>query len=239
MTSPRQFYLIGGLIGLFWVMTQLSAPRAGQAAFLPLSSPAYSALAEADAYTPPIPPTLPMTVYGTVTLNGSLAPDGTIVRAVISSTQVATANVFTSGGQSGLYEMNVPADDPDTAEIDGGQPGQTVTFAVTGYVIAQTTTWNSGAVVNLNLTGDTPTNMPTSTQTPTATATPTHTPTVTGGPTSTPTRTPTGTLTATSTPTPTRTPTRTATPTGTLSPTPTSTSSPSGQRKLYLPLIRR
>jgi len=209
-------------------MTQWATPRAGQAAFLPLSSPAYSALGEADAYTPPIPPTLPMTVYGTVTLNGSLAPDGISVRAVISSTQVATANVFTSGGQSGLYQMNVPADDPNTEEIEGGQPGQTVTFAVTGYVIAQTTTWTSGAVVNLNLTGDTPTNTPTPTKTQTPTRTPTNTPT------STSTRTPTAT-----TPTPTRTPTRTATPTGTLSPTPTGTSSPSGQRKLYLPLIRR
>ena len=226
------------LAGLFWALMQFSAPPGGQAA-LPLSSPVYVMLATTNTYTPPAPPLLPFTVYGTVTLGGSPAPVGAVVHAVISGTQVAATTVFTSGAQSGLYQMNVPADNPSTSAIEGGQNGWTVTFAVTGYVIAETAIWNSGGVVNLNLTGDAPTNTPTAT----STHTPTHTPT----PTSTPTMTPTQTATSTSTPTrtPTRTPTLVNTLTSTLTrtptrtPTPTSTSATPGSRKVYLPLIRR
>jgi hypothetical protein len=164
----------------------------------------------------PQPPALPMTLYGTLTLNGGPATAGTVISAVITGTVVATATVSINGGQS-VYQFTVPGDDPDTPGVQGGTPGSVIAFAVSGYVINQTTTWTSGAVVNLDLTGSSPTNTPTATQTATSTNTNTATATATN----------------TATPTVTGTP-----PTATNTPTPTPTATSAGHR-LYLPLIRR
>jgi hypothetical protein len=132
----------------------------------------------------PQPPALPMTLYGTLTIGGGPATAGTVIGAVITDTVVATATVSISGGQA-LYQFIVPGDDPDTPGMQGGTPGSVIAFVVSGYVINQTLTWTSGAVVNLNLTDSSPTNTPTATRT--ATSTSTATATATNTPTATPT----------------------------------------------------
>jgi len=144
-----------------------------------------SAALLADA-TPPTAPPLPHTFWGVLTLDGTPAPDGTVVSAYLDGGLAVTATV-SDGGQSGWYQLI----------LANGQNGQVVTFGVTGYVIPQTGVWTSGAITELNLTA----NHPTATATSTATRTPTRTPTATA------TRTPTPTRTSTVTPTPTRTPT--------------------------------
>jgi hypothetical protein len=102
----------------------------------------------------PWPPT---TVYGTLTFSGTPAPDGTEISALIDGVVYAQTSVFTYEGQAGLYMVDVPSDDPNTPDvIEGGRTGDTITFAALSgeaYVITQTTTWDIGAVVNLDLTG--------------------------------------------------------------------------------------
>ena len=178
-------------------------------------------------------PILPYGPWGSVTINGSSAPDGTVVTAEIGGVQYAQTT--TTGG--GFYTIDVPSDDTDTPGKDGGTAGETVVFKVNGYTANETGSWTSGDSSRLDLTVNFPTDTPT--PTPTLTETPTATPTP-SGPTSTPTNTPTATPTSrpTDTPTitntPTHTPTPTVTPTGiptdtatpTLTPTPTNTPTP-------------
>ena len=219
-------WIVGGLclslVGVFLL---------GPAQLTRLATPRPASFTGPLAYTPPSPPSVPMTLYGTLTLTGSPAPDGILITAIISGTQVASAAVFTLGGQPGAYAMTVPGDDPDTPGVQGGDPGALVSFNVSNYVISQTMTWTSGAVVNLNLTGSSPTNTPTPTHTPTPSPTATQTATSTNTATATATRTTTPTVTGTP-------PTATNTPTPSPTATPTPTVSPAGHR-LYLPLIQR
>ena len=173
------------------------------------------------------PPLPPARFYGTLTLDGSLAPDGTAIDVMIDGVVYATTTVFTYQGQGGLYLIDVPADDPATPPKEGGQEGDIVAFAVTGYSIPQTGIWQSGAVTILNLSGlsisasSTPT--PSHTLTPTYTLTPTFTPTLKVSPTYTFTPAPISSLTLTIPPLHTTTITSTATFVPMLTPSPTST----------------
>ena len=84
---------------------------------------------------------LPHAFAGTVTINGSPAPDGTRVTAIIGCQPVAEATVV-----DGRYSMVV------------GQPsgvfyaGKTITFAIDNSTAAQSATWNRGSIDLLNLT---------------------------------------------------------------------------------------
>lgn len=180
------------------------------------------------------PPPLPATFYGAVTLNGVDAPEGTPVWALIDGVTMAESAVFLFEGRS-VYVLDVPGDDPDTPQAEGGTEGAVMRFEIGNMVADQTATWQEGASTELNLTAAslptaTPTHtpMPTATDTPIPTATNTPTPTATDAPTATatPTHTPAPTATdtpiptATSTPTPTATATPTHTSTATYTPTP-------------------
>ena len=74
------------------------------------------------------PPAPPLRLFGQVSLGAGLAPDGTVVTASISGTTTTKSTTTTSGS----YSFNVPADDPNTTEIDGGVDGATVTLYVGG-----------------------------------------------------------------------------------------------------------
>ena len=142
-------------------------------------------------------PPVPSSFYGTVKLNGSNMPDGTKVSAWIGGVKYCETETETWEGDS-VYFMDVPGDDPETPEKDGGVEGETIVFKIASYTADQTGTWHSGTNVELNLTAaeGTVTVTPTSTFTPTPTNTPTRTPTPTPtGPSPTPTPTPTGTRT--------------------------------------------
>lgn len=153
-------------------------------------------------------PPLPCKFYGTVKQGGANVPAGTAVTAWIAGVQYASTHTFTYAGET-WYNIDVPGDDPDTPEKDGGVPGDIVSFKVGDVWADQTGTWQIGGNIPLNLTIAEPTPTPTVTGTP-PTATPTNTAT----------NTPTATNTRTATPTASNTPTRTATPFGTPTPTP-------------------
>ena len=168
-------------------------------------------------------PPMPYSPWGTLTIDGVLAPAGVPIAAWIDGVQYALT--FTTAG--GWYTIDVPGDDPDTPEKDGGWPGDVVVFMIGAVPADQTGEWQSGVSPELHLTVTltTATPTPTETSTPTATNTPTETPTETPTPTATgtPTDTPTPTATATATVTPSSTSTPTPSLTPSITPTPTNT----------------
>ena len=76
-------------------------------------------------------PQMPHQFYGTVSLDGALAPEGTIVSAQIDGVEYESGTVDAEGryGEAPLFK--VPADDPGTPAKEGGVPGETVEFYVT------------------------------------------------------------------------------------------------------------
>lgn len=90
------------------------------------------------------PPGLPSSFYGAATLNGRDAPLGTNVSAWIGDTKYIEQPIVAFEGRS-FYAMNLPADDPATVDVEGGRPGDVVTFKIATYVVAQTATWQSGS----------------------------------------------------------------------------------------------
>ena len=100
-------------------------------------------------------PQMPHRFYGYVTIAGEPAPDGTLIEARIAG--ITYASTTTVDGKYGYAEaFNVPADDPDTPEKEGGQAGDTIDFYVAG-TYATSYTFEYGAVTELNLTVAAPT----------------------------------------------------------------------------------
>lgn len=86
-----------------------------------------------------------MAIYGTATVDERIAPGGTAVAAVIDG-QVVAQTTTDSGG---FYNMNILQ--PSGASYWG----KTVTFTVGGARAQQTTVWQAGLNLNLDLTGTT------------------------------------------------------------------------------------
>jgi hypothetical protein len=179
---------------------------------------------------------LPSSFHGTVKIDGENAPDDILILALIDGDAYALGYTQTEQGNS-VYSLEVPGDDPDTPELDGGREGDRVQFEVDGVLADQTGIWHSGTNVQLNLTMSTSSTPTPLTPTPTPSPTPTATRPQTTWPSPTPTITPSPTPTKTHTPTnqPSPTPAWTDTPTRQLatatvpSPTPTLTVSAPGQ----------
>ena len=95
-------------------------------------------------------PPLPSSFNGTVKINGSNVPAGTVVSAWINGIQYKTTTV-TYISPDMKYLLNVPGDDPTTLPIEGGVDGDTIVFYIGTAQAAQTGTWHSGTNVNLNL----------------------------------------------------------------------------------------
>lgn len=87
----------------------------------------------------------PQTLWGGMTLDSTSAASGTALTALVEGTDVATTTMMTQG-----YVIDLPGDDPALPGIQGGTPGDLVSFALNGYEIAETTTWTSGPA-NLDL----------------------------------------------------------------------------------------
>jgi hypothetical protein len=136
-------------------------------------------------------PTPPTRFFGTVTLDGRAAPDGTAITAFIGTNNCGSGTVT-----GGAYTVDVAS---ASTKAGCGTDGAKVSFNVGTAKATQEGTFQTGAFVSLNLTA---------TQ---ATPTPTATPTRTATPTATRTATPTATAVRTATPAPTV--VRTATPT--------------------------
>ena len=93
-------------------------------------------------------PQLPERFQGRITINGIPAPTGVEVTTTINGiTEVFSAITDVQGNYSLLY---VKGDNPDTAQAEGGNNGDTVRFFV-GGAYAGTNTFNSGDSHTLNL----------------------------------------------------------------------------------------
>ncbi|MEM2994933.1 MAG: PKD domain-containing protein [Candidatus Bathyarchaeia archaeon] len=96
-------------------------------------------------------PQMPHRFWGSVTISGAPAPDGTLIEAVINS--VTFASTTTSNGS---YDLQVPADDPDTPTIEGGRNGDLIHFYV-AKTYATNYTFTIGEITQLNLSVAVPT----------------------------------------------------------------------------------
>jgi len=88
------------------------------------------------------PPGIPMIVSGSVTLNGNPAADGYNITAWDNGAQVGSA--LTSGGN---YSVQVCGGAGQTCN-----QGDTISFQLGGLTASQTTSFNRGFPVSLNLT---------------------------------------------------------------------------------------
>lgn len=96
-------------------------------------------------------PPLPSSFYGTVVINDENIPTGTTIQAVINGQVVATCQSQFYKGVS-VYTIDVPGDDRGTSKIEGGIPGDTISFYVKGLKANENAFWHSGTNVEHNLT---------------------------------------------------------------------------------------
>jgi hypothetical protein len=96
------------------------------------------------------PPSLPFNPYGTVKVNGENAEVGTLVAGWCGGTQWDTYPVELASNET-WYSLEIPADDPNTGEVEGCAPGDPVTFTLGGLSVVQSTTWQEGADERVDL----------------------------------------------------------------------------------------
>lgn len=101
------------------------------------------------------PPPLPATFYGTVTLDGVDAPVGTPIQALVNGVVVAQTQVFRFEGRS-VYVLDVPGDDADTQQTEGGADGSLVLFRVGNAVAQSAGVWRDAATTALDLSATSP-----------------------------------------------------------------------------------
>jgi hypothetical protein len=142
IATLNQFTSVSMLVtaagGATWIFDPPAVPSAPSS-----TPPEGSARSGSDATAPGLSsevemcaPNFPGTYLGTVTVQGALAPDGTVVRVSIGGIQWATAT--TSGG---LYVLDVPAQMPVAPPCFA--PGH-MTFTVDGLTCQESPTWSSG-----------------------------------------------------------------------------------------------
>ncbi len=99
-------------------------------------------------------PPLPSSFYGTVTLDELDVPEGTRVSAWINGVKYAETSTTLADGDP-VYLIDVPGDDPDTTEVEGGREGEIITFEVVDYEAGQTARWFNGTYSRLELAATT------------------------------------------------------------------------------------
>jgi hypothetical protein len=97
----------------------------------------FSQACMAEEDVPSSPPMLPMTVTGVAFIEGTPAPNGTIVTAYLNE------NEYLANTSSGNYSIFIPG----TAEDEG----KLVTFKVDGKDASSSVAWKSGGIVTLDL----------------------------------------------------------------------------------------
>jgi len=97
------------------------------------------------------PPALPSRFHGTVTFNGANVPAGTEITAGHGGMIYARTTTIVYEGAS-YYSLDVPGDDPETPEREGGTAGEILEFTIGGLVaIHPLATWRSGTNETLDL----------------------------------------------------------------------------------------
>ena len=103
------------------------------------------------------PPDVPSSFYGQVKVFGDNVPADTVVSATIGGVTCGQATVQEDAESGSVYALNVLADDPDTAEVEGGREGEAIIFVITfpdgnRYTATPKGVWHGGTEVQLNLT---------------------------------------------------------------------------------------
>jgi PKD repeat protein len=106
------------------------------------------------------PPIMPSSFYGMVLVDGAYVSDGTIISAWIDGNKYAEVGTFTFEAKS-VFTVDVPADNPETVEKDGGEEGDGIIFKIGSDTADQTGTWHSGTNMEINLTASTIPSAPT------------------------------------------------------------------------------
>lgn len=88
-------------------------------------------------------PVLPSSWYGTITISGAPAPEGTEVSAWFAGVEVAAATSFLEAGE-GRYRLDVPGDDAATPAVEGPPAGQPFELRVASRAAA-TVSFAAGA----------------------------------------------------------------------------------------------
>ncbi|MCP3956472.1 MAG: DUF11 domain-containing protein, partial [bacterium] len=96
-------------------------------------------------------PPLPAGFYGTVTAGTIAIPEGILITAWIDGVLCAEVPLRVTGGV-GVYALNVPGDEVNTAPIEGGVTGDTVVFKIAGADADQTASWRDALYERLDLT---------------------------------------------------------------------------------------
>ena len=109
-----------------------------------------SLIAQDSDESAPAPPPLPSSFYGTVQSDSGILNAQDIVSAAINETEYAQTNLVQDNSQW-VYTLKVPADNPSTEPVEGGQSGDTVTFYLDNNPTGQTAVWQSGTNKQVNL----------------------------------------------------------------------------------------
>ena len=110
-------------------------------------------------------PPIPHHFTGSVKIDESSTPDGTVISAWVESMNLATTQTLSAppGYGNSVYSIVVPGDDPDTAQIEGAYPGATIRFCLGSPCSVwadQQGVWQSGGLSVLDLTATTATPEP-------------------------------------------------------------------------------
>jgi hypothetical protein len=101
------------------------------------------------------PPSPPCVFYGYVNVGGGPVRDGLNVTAMISGTKLnwttQTANGTYGWPEKGSSVFEIPSQDPNATEKDGGADGDVIQFYVQGVKVSQTATFESGSPQRLDL----------------------------------------------------------------------------------------
>ncbi|MCL4267258.1 MAG: hypothetical protein KJ069_29030 [Anaerolineae bacterium] len=94
-------------------------------------------------------PPLPASFYGVVEGDETFTANATLT-AVIHNTPVAQTTLTRHEGQW-VYRLHVPGDDANTDIVEGGRPGDVISFHIEGLATGQTAVWQSGVNTQLDL----------------------------------------------------------------------------------------
>ena len=93
---------------------------------------------------------MPCGFWGTVRQTDANVPAGTAITAWIGGTQYARTEALLYDGQS-VYNIDLPADDPDTPQKEGGVAGDQVRFKIGGLWADEMGIWCEASAVNVDI----------------------------------------------------------------------------------------
>ena len=100
-----------------------------------------------------LPPLLPSAFWGKVCAREGTLTEETPVTVWIGSNRVAQTKVMFKEDEP-YYSLDVPPDDPQTPEVDGGMPEGTVRFKVGDLWATEQSTWHTGATTRCDLSAN-------------------------------------------------------------------------------------